>query len=191
MGNYGGEFGGSSSLSSDMGGNLNSASNLGNNLDSRISGGNYTLPTYTPPFTLPPLTLPKDPNEFEEEKARGGEVGMKNGSFVVDARTVSELGNGSSNAGIEHLARMGGRPVRGAGDGVSDSVPARIGGRQKARVARDEVIFSPEAVSRLGSGSHSKGTKKLYALMSKAHSARKKAGRGQDTKLAKGLGALR
>jgi hypothetical protein len=123
--------------------------------------------------------------------ARGGEVDMEDGSFVVDARTVSELGNGSSNAGIEHLARMGGRPVRGGGDGVSDSVPARIGGRQEARVARDEVIFSPEAVSRLGSGSHSKGTKKLYALMGKAHSARKKAGRGQDTKIAKGLGALR
>jgi hypothetical protein len=123
--------------------------------------------------------------------AGGGEVDMEDGSFVVDARTVSELGNGSSNAGIEHLARMGGRPVRGDGDGVSDSVPARIGGRQEARVARDEVIFSPEAVSRLGSGSHSKGTKKLYALMGKAHSARKKAGRGQDTKVAKGLGALK
>ena len=213
MGNYGGEFGGSSSLSSGMGSNLNSASNLGNNLDSRISGGNYTLPTdpfsgsnpfggtgstYTGEFSSPsPFSgvfggsLPKDPNEFEEEKARGGEVGMKNGSFVVDARTVSELGNGSSNAGIEHLARMGGRPVRGAGDGVSDSVPARIGGRQKARVARDEVIFSPEAVRRLGSGSHNKGTKKLYDLMRKAHNARKKAGRGQDTKVAKGLGALK
>jgi hypothetical protein len=190
MGNYRGEFGGSSPFS-NTGGNLNSMGSFGNNLDSRITGGNYTLPTYTPPFTLPPLTLPKNPDEYEELKARGGEVGMDDGSFVVDARTVSELGNGSSNAGIEHLARMGGRPVRGAGDGVSDSVPARIGGSQKARVARDEVIFSPEAVSRLGSGSHSKGTKKLYALMSKAHSARKKAGRGQDTKVAKGLGALR
>ncbi len=201
MGNYRGEFGGSSPFS-NTGGNLNSMSSFGNNLDSRISGGNYTLPplTFTPPFTLPPLTfpgsvgggnLPTDPEEYEEAKARGGLVNMKDGSFVVDARTVSELGNGSSNAGIEHLARMGGRPVRGAGDGVSDSVPARIGGRQKARVARDEVIFSPEAVSRLGAGNHSKGTKKLYALMGKAHSARKKAGRGQDTKVAKGLGALR
>jgi len=191
MGGYKGDFGGSSPFSSDMGGNLNSMSSFGNNLDSRISGGNYTLPATTFGNYTAPLTLPKDPEEFEEAKARGGVVGMKDGSFVVDARTVSELGNGSSNAGIEHLARMGGRPVRGAGDGVSDSVPARIGGRQKARVARDEVIFSPEAVSRLGSGSHSKGTKKLYALMSKAHSARKKAGRGQDTKVAKGLGALR
>lgn len=122
--------------------------------------------------------------------AKGGEVDMEDGSFVVDARTVSEMGNGSSNAGIERLGAMGGRPVRGRGDGVSDSVPARIGGRQEARVARDEVIFSPEAVARVGGGSHSKGTKKLYALMDKAHKARKKAGRGQDTKVAKGLGAL-
>lgn len=185
MGGYRGDFGGPSPFSdmsgmSGTGGNLNSMSSFGSNLNSRIAGGNYTFPT----------DIFKDPEEFEEAKASGGEVGMDNGSFVVDARTVSELGNGSSNAGIEHLARMGGRPVRGGGDGVSDSVRARIGGTQEARVARDEVIFSPEAVARLGGGNHSKGTNKLYALMEKAHKARKKAGRGQDTKVAKGLGAL-
>jgi hypothetical protein len=55
-------------------------------------------------------------------------------------------------------------------------------------VARDEVIFSPEAVARAGGGNHSKGTKKFYALVEKAHKARKKAKRGQDTKLAKSVG---
>jgi hypothetical protein len=119
--------------------------------------------------------------------AKGGEVAMRDGSFVVDARTVSEIGNGSSNAGIERLGAMGGRPVRGDGDGVSDSVPARIGGSQEARVARDEVVFSPKAVAKLGGGDHAKGTKKLYALMERAHAARKKAERGQDTKLRRGL----
>lgn len=115
--------------------------------------------------------------------AKGG-IHMDDGSFVVDARTVSELGNGSSNAGIEFLERLGGRAVRGPGDGVSDSVPAKIGGTQEARVARDEVVFPAKAVKRLG------GAKKLYALMDKAHKARKKAGRGDDTKLRMGLGAL-
>lgn len=119
--------------------------------------------------------------------ASGGEVNMEDGSFVVDARTVSELGNGSSNAGIEMLSKMGGKPVRGPGDGVSDSVKASIGGAQEARVARDEVIFSPEAVRRIGGGSEAKGTQKLYAMMDKAHKARKKAGRGQDTGLRRGL----
>jgi hypothetical protein len=122
--------------------------------------------------------------------ARGGSINMRDGAFVVDARTVSELGNGSSNAGMELLARLGGRPLHGPGDGVSDSIPARIGGRQEARVARDEVIMPPEAVRRIGKGSEARGTKKLYALMNKAHKARKKAKRGQDTKVAKGLGAL-
>jgi hypothetical protein len=129
-------------------------------------------------------------NQFDqmgENFARGGEVDMRNGSFVVDARTVSELGNGSSNAGMELLARMGGRPLQGPGDGVSDSIRARIGGKQEARVARDEVLFSPEAVKRLGKGSEKRGTAKLYDLMNKAHKARKKAKRGQDTKVRKGL----
>lgn len=162
---------------------------------------------YAPPIMLDPsqvenyggpyyVAAPSSPEEveysiFDESMfnrfARGGAVNMRNGSFVVDARTVSELGNGSSNAGIEMLSRMGGRPVHGPGDGVSDSVRASIGGKQEARVARDEVIFPPEAVRRVGGGSEARGTKKLYALMEKAHKARKKAKRGQDTGVRRGL----
>lgn len=179
MGNYRGEFGGPSPFSSSS---LLSGSSPPSGMGS-IYSGEFGGPS---PFS----DVYKDPEEYEEAKARGGEVNMDNGAFVVDARTVSEMGNGSSNAGIERLAAMGGRPVHGGGDGVSDSVRARIGGRQEARVARDEVIFSPQAVTRLGGGSHSKGTQKLYGLMEKAHKARKKAKRGQDTKVAKGLGAL-
>jgi hypothetical protein len=117
----------------------------------------------------------------------GNPVEMKDGAFVVDARTVSELGNGSSNAGMELLARIGGQPLHGPGDGVSDSIHARIGGKQEARVARDEVIFQPDVVERLGGGSGTKGTAKLYNLMDRAHKARKKAGRGEDTGLRRGL----
>jgi hypothetical protein len=119
--------------------------------------------------------------------AHGGEVELSDGAFVLDARTVSEIGNGSSNAGIEILRRLGGHPVKGRGDGVSDSVPARIGRDQPARVARDEVIVPADAVRRIGKGNPQKGADKLYALMDKAHKARKKAGRGQDTKLRSGL----
>ena len=170
----------------------------------------YTPPVYTPPPIMDQQRVPDysyayNPPVYAEEEmadregpgglrqeqrmvfARGGPVEMKDGAFVVDARTVSELGNGSSNAGMELLARMGGKPLHGPGDGVSDSIPARIGGRQEARVARDEVVFSPEAVKRIGKGSEARGTAKLYALMDKAHKARKKAKRGEDTKVRKGL----
>jgi hypothetical protein len=119
--------------------------------------------------------------------AHGGEVQLSDGAFVLDARTVSEIGNGSSNAGMDALRRMGGVPVQGRGDGVSDSVPARIGKHQPARVARDEVIMPANVVRRIGKGSPQRGADKLYALMDKAHKARKQAGRGQDTKLSRGL----
>lgn len=120
--------------------------------------------------------------------ASGGSVPLKDGAFVVDARTVSELGNGSSGAGQELLARHGGQPIRGPGDGVSDSIHANVGGVQEARVARDEVKFDPEAVKRMGGGSAKKGASKLYALMNKAKQARKDVKRGQDSGLAALLG---
>lgn len=140
------------------------------------------LTEYYARYGAPPADYSDIPPSFTSY-AKGG-VHMDDGAFVVDARTVSELGNGSSSAGQELLARLGGRPVKGPGDGVSDSIPAKIGGTQEARVARDEVIFPAKDVKKLG------GAKKLYALMDKAHKARKKAERGSDTKLRKGLGAL-
>jgi hypothetical protein len=119
--------------------------------------------------------------DFYPTAAAGGEMNMQDGAFVLDARTVSELGNGSSNAGKEVLSRIGGVPINGPGDGVSDSIHARIGGTQEARVARDEVMVPPEAVKQMG------GAGKLYALMDKAHRARKTADRGEDTGLSRGL----
>ena len=119
--------------------------------------------------------------------AKGGEVHLKDGSFVLDARTVSEVGNGSSSAGQARLGPLGGIPIKGPGDGVSDSIPATIGGKQQARVARDEVMFSPEAVRRIGRGNERRGAQKLYGLMDKAHRERRAVKRGEPNK---GLGAL-
>jgi hypothetical protein len=120
--------------------------------------------------------------------AKGG-MHLEDGAFIVDARTVSELGNGSSGAGQERLRQIGGQAIKGGGDGVSDSIRANIGGRQEARVARDEVKFSPQAVARIGKGNQKRGSDRLYALMAKAEKARKSAKRGQDTGLASLLGA--
>jgi hypothetical protein len=115
--------------------------------------------------------------------AKGGEVDMHNNGFVVDAHTVSEVGNGSSNAGMERFARIGGQPIMGPGDGTSDSIPANIDGMQPAMVARDEVYMPPDAVAMYGGGSLKIGEKKLYALMEQARKSRKKNGRGQSTGL--------
>lgn len=147
-------------------------------------------------FPDPIQYLDKDGNQFTPGTptkdlvpmyAAGGPVNLKHGAFVVDARTVSELGNGSSGAGQDILSRYGGTPIKGPGDGVSDSIPAQMPGGQPARVARDEVHFSPEAVARIGGGNPQRGAQRLYGLMNAASKARKGAGRGKDTGLRRGL----
>jgi hypothetical protein len=116
--------------------------------------------------------------------ADGGEVRMEDGGFVVDALSVAKTGNGLNEAGQERFKALGGVPINGPGDGVSDSIPARIGRDQPARVAAGEVYMSPKAVRRIGKGDPKRGAQKLYAMMERAHKASKP---GQKHNLLKGL----
>jgi hypothetical protein len=54
-------------------------------------------------------------------------------------------------------------------------------------VARDEVVFSPEAVRRVGRGNEKRGAERLYSLMERAHKARRKSARGKNTNVRRGL----
>lgn len=102
----------------------------------------------------------------EREFADGGAVGLESGGFVIPADVVAAAGAGSSNAGMEALAKkLGAKPIQGSGDGQSDSIPASIDGKHKARVARDEMMLTRQQVAQLGGGDGAKGAKKLYAMM--------------------------
>jgi hypothetical protein len=69
----------------------------------------------------------------------------------------------------------GGRLLKGPGDGVSDSIPAVIGKRQPARLADGEFVIPARIVSELGNGSTEAGARKLYAMMERVQSSRKKS----------------
>ncbi len=69
----------------------------------------------------------------------------------------------------------GGRLLKGPGDGVSDSIPAVIGDRQPARLADGEFVVPARIVSELGNGSTEAGARKLYAMMDRVQSARRKS----------------
>ena len=69
----------------------------------------------------------------------------------------------------------GGNLLRGPGDGVSDSIPASIGGKRPARLAEGEFIIPARIVSELGNGSTDAGAKRLYAMMDRIQKARKKS----------------
>jgi hypothetical protein len=127
----------------------------------------------------------------------------------LDARYMRQNydGNVSSNAnggritqrynqgGISSLGSYsdGGRMLKGPGDGVSDSIPATIGGRQPARLATEEFVVPARIVSELGNGSSEAGAKQLYGMMDRVEKARRKSvGKGKiavDTKARKHLPA--
>jgi len=84
----------------------------------------------------------------------------------------------------------GGRLLRGPGDGVSDDIPATIGGRQPARLADGEFVVPARIVSELGNGSTEAGARKLYAMMDRIKASRAKAKNiAADTKASKHLPA--
>jgi len=60
----------------------------------------------------------------------------------------------------------------GAGDGMSDSIPATIEGKQPARLADGEFVIPADVVSHLGNGSSKAGSKQLYKMLNKVRHAR-------------------
>jgi hypothetical protein len=95
-----------------------------------------------------------------------GKGGLRDGAFIVPADVVAHLGNGSNDAGQKLLARgLGARPIKGKGDGMSDSIPTSIEGKQPAKVADGEAYIPPEVVKKVGS-------KRLYDMMAKIRKAR-------------------
>jgi hypothetical protein len=84
---------------------------------------------------------------------------------------------GYSHGGISNLGSYsdGGRLLKGPGDGVSDGIPATIGGKQPARLADGEFVIPARIVSELGNGSTDAGAKRLYAMMDRVKQARKKS----------------
>jgi hypothetical protein len=94
-------------------------------------------------------------------------------SAVVDT-DVFHAAKGGITYGLGSYSD-GGRLLRGPGDGVSDSIPASIGGRQPARLADGEFVVPARIVSELGNGSTEAGARKLYAMMERIQSSRKKS----------------
>ena len=79
-----------------------------------------------------------------------------------------------ASGGIMGASSLGGyaaggnpRLLRGPGDGMSDNIPATIGGRQPARLADGEFVVPADVVSHLGNGSTDAGAKRLHEMMNK------------------------
>jgi hypothetical protein len=108
-----------------------------------------------------------------EEPSSGAKAGGLMAAYAAGGQAQYNLGGYSD----------GGRLLRGPGDGVSDSIPATIGGKQPARLADGEFVVPARIVSEIGNGSTEAGARKLYAMMDRVQKARgKTVGKGKVAK---------
>jgi len=76
--------------------------------------------------------------------------------------------------GLASQVRMqgGGRYLSGKGDGMSDSIDAKIQGGQEARLSDGEFVVPADVVSGLGNGSSDAGAKRLHGMMDRVRKER-------------------
>ena len=120
-----------------------------------------------------------DPSTFMPSRpyAEGGIASLGSNAMVVGGQPSLENNSSSANmasGGISNLGSYsdGGRMLKGPGDGMSDDIPAKIGGKQEARLADGEFVVPADVVSHLGNGSTDAGAKQLYSMMDKVRTAR-------------------
>lgn len=98
------------------------------------------------------------------------------GASDVSVDPFTGAPRGMAAGGLSDLGGYsdGGRLLKGPGDGVSDSIPAQIGGKQPARLADGEFVVPARIVSELGNGSTDAGARQLYKMMDRVQNARAK-----------------
>ena len=163
------------------------------------TGGLSFNPKYSTGLTLlPNLNQPIRAAEGGaiSSYAAGGNVttsGLQSLYAATDSPTNPQLSRDGYGIGrLDNLARQqamtqaqttgyaDGGYLDGQGDGMSDSIPATIEGKQPARLADGEFVVPADVVSHLGNGSSKAGSKRLYAMLDKVRHARtgnKKQGR--------------
>ena len=100
----------------------------------------------------------------EKKEAEKSEV--KPASSVIKDLPVPKYASG----GIADMAQ--GRYLGGATDGMADKIPARIGGKQEAKLSHGEFVIPADVVGHLGNGNSEAGAKRLYEMMDRIRQAR-------------------
>jgi hypothetical protein len=122
-----------------------------------------------------------DEDKYAELDARYGKNYYPSGNDG-GAYANGGLMRGYNEGGISTLGSYsdGGQLLKGPGDGVSDSIPARIGRKQPARLANNEFVIPARIVSEIGNGSTDAGAKHLYDMMDRVQKRRgKTVGKGK------------
>jgi hypothetical protein len=138
-----------------------------------------SAPASAPAQNFKPLMQPVNVPAYQSPEARLGlNPFYAHAREQMDERYAAQgqgmAMGGMARGGISHLGGYsdGGRMLKGPGDGMSDDIPANIGGKQPARLADGEFVVPADVVSHLGNGSTDAGAKKLYKMMAAVRKAR-------------------
>ena len=161
----------------------------------------------TPDIEEIKIGIYKGLDDYEPKNmAEGGEVEsnetLQENAFVIPADVVSNIGDGSSEAGARRLQQYFGMnpqqyqaggimagELEGPGGGMDDLIQTTIEGKRAAAVSPQEFVVPRDVVFEVGDGSYDKGANKLYALMRNVR--KEKTGTTkQPAELTKGLGQL-
>ena len=128
-------------------------------------------------FTSAMFNKPPGPDEEEDEYrgplsdfsySRSGYTPYRAASGgLMDTEPARRMAGGGLGSYSD-----GGQTLQGPGDGMSDSIPATIGGAQPARLADGEFVVPADVVSGIGNGSTDAGARQLYSMMDKVREAR-------------------
>ena len=130
--------------------------------------------------TNPSITV-----DVASNNSRNSPFGNMMGNSIPSS-ILTNRANAFNNAGInfgsnnmtpfQNMKNIGGMAkggyLDGQGDGMSDSIPATIEGKQPARLADGEFVVPADVVSHLGNGSSKAGSKRLYSMLDKVRKAR-------------------
>ena len=119
-----------------------------------------------------PRVPPSSPNYVPPPRASTG-GGFGTGPITDETfyGNPSERPQLRAAGGLLGLAK-GGYYLGGPTDGMADKVPARIDGRQEARLSDGEFVVPADVVSHLGNGNSNAGAQQLYAMMDKVRQDR-------------------
>jgi len=91
---------------------------------------------------------------------------------MVKGSPAQQMGVTSADSPILTYAFGPKQELSGRGDGMSDDIPAMIGGQKQARLSDGEFVIPADVVAGLGNGSTKAGSGHLYEMLDRVREAR-------------------
>jgi hypothetical protein len=131
------------------------------------------------PSALMAYNLLKQEQKIQPQMSQAQNSANVQNPTTAQQASITQSGLAMAVGGIAGAPNLGsyatgGNPrlLKGPGDGMSDNIPATIGGHQPARLADGEFVVPADVVSHLGNGSTDAGANKLHSMMDKVRKAR-------------------